>query len=76
MQLRAQHEREEKDLQDKVSVRRALLEEKVPLDLSVLPISLTSLNNVLFINEYLYIVPLTRYNSISVKGASSTIKRN
>lgn len=30
MQLRAQHEREEKDLQDKVSVRRALLEEKVP----------------------------------------------
>ena len=28
-QLRAQHEREEKDLQDKVSVRRALLEEKV-----------------------------------------------
>lgn len=29
MQLRAQHEREEKDLQDKVSVRRALLEEKV-----------------------------------------------
>ena len=30
MQLRAQHEREEADLQDKVSVRRALLEEKVP----------------------------------------------
>lgn len=29
MQLRAQHEREEKDLQDKVSVRRALLEEKM-----------------------------------------------
>lgn len=29
MQLRAQHEREEKDLQEKVSVRRALLEEKV-----------------------------------------------
>lgn len=28
-QLRAQHEREEKDLQDKVSVRRALLEEKM-----------------------------------------------
>ena len=28
-QLLAQHEREEKDLQEKVSVRRALLEEKV-----------------------------------------------
>ena len=30
-QLLAQHEREEKDLQEKVSVRRALLEEKVLL---------------------------------------------
>lgn len=29
MQLKAQHEREEKDLQEKVSVRRALLEDKV-----------------------------------------------
>lgn len=29
MQLKAQHEREQKELQDKVSVRRALLEEKV-----------------------------------------------
>lgn len=38
MQLRAQHEREETDLQDKVSVRRALLEEKVPHVLSQLAV--------------------------------------
>ena len=31
MQLRAQHEREEMELQEKVSIRRALLEEKVPV---------------------------------------------
>jgi len=35
MQLRAQHEREETDLQDKVSVRRALLEEKVSHEICV-----------------------------------------
>lgn len=35
MQLRAQHEREEADLQDKVSVRRALLEEKVPYNIVI-----------------------------------------